>query len=192
MSHDWYQNSDFVFLSALKKKMKGEFAVNLTADSCEIITPSGQVYKVQLAHSIIVADSTYSQNDFKVEIKLKKLESGIVWDALNIEDHKAKTQQTMPSYPTSNTKKKNWDQIDRECEKEFVKDKPEGDAAMNELLQQIYSGADEETRRAMIKSYQTSNGTVLSTSWDDVKTKDYEGKDYVAPPDHFEAKKPEY
>jgi len=29
----------------------------------------------------------------------------------------------------------------------------------------------------MIKSYQTSGGTVLSTSWKDVADKDYEGKD---------------
>lgn len=35
----------------------------------------------------------------------------------------------------------------------------------------------------MIKSYQTSGGTVLSTNWDEVKTKDYEGKDKVDPPE---------
>ena len=28
--------------------------------------------------------------------------------------------------------------------------------------------ADEDTRRAMVKSYQTSGGTVLSTNWDEV------------------------
>ena len=29
----------------------------------------------------------------------------------------------------------------------------------------------------MIKSFQTSGGTVLSTNWNEVKEKDYEGKD---------------
>ena len=29
----------------------------------------------------------------------------------------------------------------------------------------------------MIKSFQTSGGTVLSTNWNEVKDKDYEGKD---------------
>ena len=41
----------------------------------------------------------------------------------------------------------------------------------------------------MLKSFQTSNGTVLSTNWDEVSTKDYEGKDRVSPPKGFQYKK---
>jgi len=47
-------------------------------------------------------------------------------------------------------------------------------------LQQIYGNATDETRRAMVKSFQTSGGTVLSTNWDEVKEKDYE-KERQAP-----------
>lgn len=54
---------------------------------------------------------------------------------------------------------------------------------MNSLFKQIYERADENTRRAMIKSYQTSGGTVLSTNWEEVAQKDYEGKDRVDPPE---------
>ena len=75
----------------------------------------------------------------------------------------------MPSYPTSSKNKKNWDQLDKEITKEMSLEKPEGDAALNTLFKQIYERSDEETRRAMIKSYQTSGGTVLSTNWDEVK-----------------------
>lgn len=89
-----------------------------------------------------------------------------------------------PSYPTSaKTGEKDWVKIDREIQKEMNQEKPEGDAALNTLFKQIYDRSDEDTRRAMIKSYQTSSGTVLSTNWDEVAKKDYEGKDKCDAPE---------
>lgn len=53
----------------------------------------------------------------------------------------------------------------------------ESDDPMKGIFKQIYDASDENTKRAMMKSYLTSGGTVLSTNWNEVKDKDYEGKD---------------
>ena len=58
-----------------------------------------------------------------------------------------------PGYPTSSKRTKDWSQVEKDIEKEILTEKPEGDAALNSLFKQIYERSDENTRRAMIKSY---------------------------------------
>lgn len=71
---------------------------------------------------------------------------------------------------------KDWDKIEKDLADAEKEEKPEGDEAMNKLFQTIYASADEDTKRAMVKSYQTSGGTVLSTNWGEVQSKDYESE----------------
>lgn len=60
-----------------------------------------------------------------------------------------------------------------------------------QFFKEIFGNADQDKRRAMWKSFQTSGGTVLSTDWDDVSKKDYEGKDRPSPPKGQQWKKRE-
>jgi hypothetical protein len=68
-----------------------------------------------------------------------------------------------------------------------AEDKGEGPDALNKLFQQIYANVTDETKRAMMKSYATSGGTVLSTNWGEVKEKDYEKE--ITPPSGMEVRK---
>ncbi|MDP2437824.1 MAG: hypothetical protein Q8P67_18945 [archaeon] len=83
-------------------------------------------------------------------------------------------------YPTSAREKKDWTKIASEVEEE----KPSGDAALNKVFQDIYANGSDEQRRAMIKSFQESGGTVLSTNWQDVGARKVE----VTPPKGLEVR----
>ncbi len=70
-----------------------------------------------------------------------------------------------------------------EIEAALAAEEEEDKAASGDIqnfLQKIFQNADENTRRAMMKSFQTSNGTVLSTNWSEVEKTDY-SKD-IRPP----------
>ena len=87
--------------------------------------------------------------------------------------------ETKPQYPTSSKRgPTNWDAISPEEEK------ADGDAAVTQLFQTLYKDADEDTRKAMIKSYTESGGTALSTDWSSVKA----GKVEMKPPEGMEAR----
>lgn len=60
-----------------------------------------------------------------------------------------------------------------------------GDSTVNNFFQQLYGNADEDTKRAMMKSYVESGGTTLSTNWEDVKKAPVE----VKPPQGSEWKR---
>lgn len=82
-------------------------------------------------------------------------------------------------YPTSSrTGPKNWDQVGAEENSDDEKD-------VNAFFKKLYKGATPEQQRAMMKSFTESNGTSLSTNWDDVKDKTVA----TVPPDGVEAKK---
>jgi len=65
---------------------------------------------------------------------------------------------------------KDWSALERELEEEEKAEAASatGDAALNALFRTIYAGADDDTRRAMQKSYVESAGTCLSTNWKEV------------------------
>jgi suppressor of G2 allele of SKP1 len=44
-----------------------------------------------------------------------------------------------------------------------------GDSTLNEFFQNLFANADDNTKKAMMKSFQESGGTALSTNWDEVK-----------------------
>jgi suppressor of G2 allele of SKP1 len=118
--------------------------------------------KLKLANQIVPHLCNYTCGLKKIEIKLKKAIENFNWVVLESATGQitgvgvpmqAPTVSSVPAYPSSSKSKKNWDKIDTVCEKELKSDKPEGDAALNDLFKQIYGRADEATRRAMIKSY---------------------------------------
>ncbi|MBA0552108.1 hypothetical protein Golob_022947, partial [Gossypium lobatum] len=128
----------------------------------------------------------------KIEIRLAKAEP-IHWTSLEFSREVAVPQRVnvssvsanqSPVYPSSKLKRVGWDEIEAQVKKEEKDERLDGDAALNKFSRDIYQDADEDTRRAMQKSFVESNGTVLSTNWKEVGAK-VEG----SPPDGMEVKK---
>lgn len=159
----------------------------------------------QLYETIIPGESKVKYMAEKTLIKLRKKEKGFEWPELMSKKSAtankkpapkpvAATSTTAPSsastapqsIATSNpphllttrpyASTKDWNALEQQLAADEEKEKPEGDEALQKLFSSIYANADENTKRAMIKSYQTSGGTCLSTNWEEVAAKDYEAE----------------
>ena len=56
-------------------------------------------------------------------------------------------------YPSSSHYTRDWDKLAAQVKAEEKDEKAEGDAALNQLFQKIYTDGNDETRKAMNKSF---------------------------------------
>ncbi|XP_060064783.1 protein SGT1 homolog [Ylistrum balloti] len=199
--YDWYQTETMVIITVMIKKVqKDDCQIEIGEQSVSVCIklPTGSDYTLELdlAHKIIPDKSFFKIMSTKVEIKLKKVE-GVRWTML--EDDGTSSQNIKHSvpmetnsesdhaskYPSSSHYTRNWDKLVTDITKEEKDEKPEGDAALNNLFQKIYGDGSDETKKAMMKSFYESGGTVLSTNWKEVGKEKVE----VKPPDGMEYKK---
>ena len=185
--HEWYQTASTITFTFYVKERSQEHIklehtnrslkvfINMPNNSDKVAEWIFDPFYMPIKNDEIKTNVT----KFKVEVIVPKVDEG-QWPSLELKaGNKAVSQpiDVLPktaaelNYPNSSTKKTDWSKVALEEEEE----KPEGDAALNGLFKKIYANADEDTRRAMIKSYQESGGTTLSTNWENV------GKEYVKP-----------
>ncbi|KAK1070721.1 Cochaperone protein [Friedmanniomyces endolithicus] len=150
----------------------------------------------------------------KIEIGLAKKVHGKKWRALESDtletekpdsvtaaDHDAvkaailshPAMSTGPVYPTSSKSgPKDWDKVTTDALRDpsakpgtAAEDEDfEGGDESNIFFKKLFKGATPEVQRAMMKSYTESNGTALSTNWEEVS----KGKVETSPPDGMQAR----
>ncbi|CAN1751455.1 Protein SGT1 homolog B [Linum perenne] len=198
--HDFYQKPEEVVVTIFAK---GVPADRVTVDfgeqilSVRIDFPEEDAYHLQhrLFGKIVPASCKYIVLSTKVEIRLAKAEP-IHWTSLEYQetsvvrrvDTSSAEVVKRPAYPSSKLTKVDWDKLEAQVKQEEKDEKLDGDAGLNKFFREIYKDADEDTRRAMQKSFVESNGTVLSTNWKDIGSKKVEG----SAPDGMEMRKWEY
>lgn len=193
--HEWFQTADTVTFSFyIKNRTQDQVQIATEPRSLELTIKLDNGSDFQLTHEPLFAEIDPSRTAVaikqpKVEVVLYKKIPGIHWAALELVTEEAKAAalttaappvaalpatQAQLAYP--NSKGKDWSKFKTEFDD---KDKPghlSGDEGLNKLFQDIYRNASEENRRAMMKSYTESGGTVLSTNWEDVGKRRVDGE----------------
>lgn len=190
---DWYQSNDDVIITIYAKNIKEDkLKVHFESKSVSISFPSanGSEYNYNLDplySEIRVEESRFKIYSTKLEISLRKSIAG-KWPSLEKEEtltnngnsnNKGRQEELHAAYPSSSRKKIDWSNFKVEDETENDGGEP------NQFFQQIFKDMDEDSRRAMMKSYVQSNGTVLTTNWEEARDKEFE----TSPPEGMVAKK---
>ncbi|ODV82397.1 CS-domain-containing protein [Suhomyces tanzawaensis NRRL Y-17324] len=176
---DWYQSNETVTITIYAKNVKKESCtIQFEPRSVAINFPSANNSEYNynldpLGGEIDTEKSSYRIFGTKIEVYLTKKASG-KWASL---ESSTTADEAELAYPSSSKKAINWANFKVDEEEEEEKD--------GDFFEKLYKDVDDDTRRAMMKSYVQSNGTVLTTNWDEAKAKDFE----TSPPEGMQAKK---
>ncbi|KIJ68478.1 hypothetical protein HYDPIDRAFT_81396 [Hydnomerulius pinastri MD-312] len=194
--HEYYETDERLTLSVFDRGANPE-EVSIKFEPRKLTYEHGdKVLTLQPLKGQIDPDKCdFTVGKVKIEIRLTKVAQGrwggLVGDSPDpLASFPSTSSATAPTTSISN-KKKNWDGITTEIltsEKEKSSEEDPnvgGDSTVNSFFQKIFADADEDTKRAMMKSFQESGGTTLSTNWDEVG----KGKVEVKPPAGSEWKK---
>ena len=184
--YNWIQTGTNITVDITSNHNLNAYDIKINKKSIEFIDKKEGTlkYTINLTNGILPDKSSYKiTSSMKCKLELHKEVENFNW--VNLEVNKNDDSLNNPKdkvvhgyYPSSSKVKKDWSQLDKEIDEQEKEDaSKDGNEGMWRLFRDIYAKGNEETRRAMIKSFQTSGGTVLSTNWDEVKDKDYEGKD---------------
>lgn len=189
---DWYQTNEAVIITIYAKNVKQEtLQIKFSDSAVTVAFPSaaGSEYNYHLDPLFAAIDaekSSYRVYSTKLEVTLAKKEL-FKWATLEKSGDdtvitKNSTESAEPSgglvYPSSSKKAVNWANFS-------VAEDDEEEKSSEDFFAKLYKDTDDDTRRAMMKSYVESNGTVLTTNWKEAAEKTFE----TSPPEGMEAKK---
>ncbi|VBB30700.1 unnamed protein product [Acanthocheilonema viteae] len=167
--YDFYQTETHVFVTILKRGLTLEQCKAHYIDGCLTVVAAGEtILNIRLSHLINPTSLELKCLPSKIELKMEKVALD-QWETLEEKSGENKNKPALIS----------WDKFAEEVED----DEEKGD--VNILFQKLYKDADDDTRKAMVKSYTESGGTVLSTNWKEISKKRTE----IRPPDGMEFKK---
>uniref|UniRef100_A0A0K0DVR2 SGS domain-containing protein n=1 Tax=Strongyloides stercoralis TaxID=6248 RepID=A0A0K0DVR2_STRER len=181
---DWYQNENSVTITILKQGtsvVDCTFSYDSDENSLIVKYKDELIFDSKLYDKIDFSKTTLKCTRSRIEVKLVKLNC-INWQSPSPLPGPApivfKAAMEKP-VDCKSKKQRNWDAIEKEVIAEEENDNKDD---INRLFQKIYENSNDDTKKAMIKSFSESNGTVLSTNWDEVK----KGKVETKPPDDME------
>lgn len=195
--HEFYETDEKLILT-LFDRGADPAQVNVTFEPRSILYENGDknLRFSPLKGQIDPVQSSFVVGKVKVELRLVKAAQGRWGDLTGDAPDSLANSSRVPATTTKAGStlpqaRKNWDNVtqtilDSEKAKTSTEDpNVSGDSTLNEFFQNLFANADENTKKAMMKSFQESGGTALSTNWEEVQ----KGPVPVKPPTGSEARK---
>lgn len=187
VNRNWYQTDSHVIIHVMIKNMRRQHVHVLFEEKnviCSMKIPPFNIFYdlfLNLARPIVPENSVIVVLKNKVEIRMEKEDPGMFWEVLDL-DTKAKYAKnggevkTFWKIPENENAKEieysSWDEVvtkEKNAAEEEKLENWDSHAAVHRLFQHIYDEADDDKKKAMVKSFIESGGTSMTTDWKKAK-----------------------